>query len=167
MLPSTKRDLPPSGSVLRRDPLTGKIEGNPILTRPMAAHRLSNYVGDFNDFTTALTTLAEYASERLTLPQLAFFITAGTADIKGHAATFSDIRDTLGESLNKSLHTTYKVFMAQARKRSDTKVRNPGLGWLTTEVDPEDNRRKYIHLTPTGRLVMTKLAQALTGDQLD
>lgn len=100
------------------------------------------------DFSVATVRAAELGPDRLTLGQLVFFLYAGMADLAGRPATFSEIREAAGSRINKSMHTTYKVLLDGARRsdRADT----PGVGWLYTETDPTDNRRKLLRLTPKG-----------------
>lgn len=114
---------------------------------------------DLQKFSAALVALAELSPERLTLGQAAFFLHAGIADLRGTAATFTDIKDALGDTINRSLHTTYKVLVDESRKRGER--REPGLGWLTRETDPNDNRRKYLRLTQRGRSILTDVATRL------
>jgi hypothetical protein len=120
-------------------------------------------VGALTDFSAALIELAEQAPERTTAAQMAFFVLAGMADAAGKPATFTEIRDAVGPTINRSLHTTYKVFLDRVQRRSDTPATRQGLGWLTREEDPEDNRRKYLRLTPKGRAVIRSLVETLQG----
>lgn len=115
------------------------------------------------NFSAGLIVLAEIAPRHLTLAQAAFFLTAGMADRAGRASTFTDLKDTLGPEVNRSLHTTYKVFLKEGRKRDGERI--AGLGWLTGELDPTDNRRKFLRLTRTGQRVIDEVAAAITyGD---
>lgn len=91
----------------------------------------------------------------MTLPQAAFFLEAALADLRGCPTTFSELREALGPIIGKSLHTTYKVFLDEGRNRNGK--REPGVGWLTRETDPKDNRRHYLRLTDAGREVLDKL----------
>lgn len=118
-------------------------------------------VSRLRDFAVPLIRAAELAPDRLTLGQLAFFIYAGMADLSGHPATFTEIRDIAGERINKSLHTTYKVLLEGSR-RSD-RANTPGVGWLYREMDPTDNRRKLLRLTRTG----DEILRALTASYKD
>lgn len=120
-------------------------------------------VADLRTFSAGLIELAEQAPERTTAAQMAFFLLAGMADAVGKPATFTEIKDAVGPAINRSLHTTYKVFLDRIQRRSDTDVTRQGLGWLTREEDPEDNRKKYLRLTPTGRAVLRSLTTTLTG----
>ncbi|WP_296675710.1 hypothetical protein [Novosphingobium sp.] len=113
------------------------------------------------NFSAGLIVLAEVGPDRMTVTQGAFFLIAGLADQAGRPATFSEIRETLGDVLNKSLHTTYKVFLEEGRNREGK--REPGLGWLSRETDAADNRRKYLRLTNRGRQIMAEVASALAA----
>lgn len=115
------------------------------------------HVGDLRTFSAMLIELAEQAPERTTAAQMAFFVSAALADMAGRPGTFTELKDALGPAINRSLHTTYKVFLDRIQRRSDTDVTRAGLGWLTREEDPQDNRRKYLRLTAKGRDVMRGL----------
>lgn len=120
-------------------------------------------LGGLRNFSAALIELAEQAPERTTAAQMVFFLLAGLADEADKPATFTEVRDAAGPAINRSLHTTYKVFLDRPQRRSDTDATRQGLGWLTREEDPEDNRRKYLRLTPKGRRVMKGLVATLEG----
>ena len=122
---------------------------------------LQGSVSDLRGFSTALVVLGEMAPERTTLPQVAFFLLAALADMTGRAATFTEIRETVGPAIGRSLHTTYQVFLDRERHRSDTAKVTAGMGWLEREADPKDNRKKYLKLTAKGREVVRELAAAL------
>jgi hypothetical protein len=122
-------------------------------------------VGALKDFSAALIELAEQAPERTTAGQMAFFLLAGMADAAGKPATFTEIKEAVGPAINRSLHTTYKVFLDRVQRRSDTDATRAGLGWLTREEDRADNRRKYLRLTPKGRAVINSLIKTLRASQ--
>lgn len=111
------------------------------------------------NFSAGLIVLAELAPRHLTLAQCAFFMTAALADRAGKAATFSELREAVGDAVNRSLHTTYKVFLNEGRLRDGERAK--GLGWLERDTDPSDNRRKYLRLTPLGHSVVDEVAAAL------
>lgn len=104
-----------------------------------------------------MLALAEEAPDRTTLAQMTFFIFAGKADLAGKPATFTEIRDKLGPAVSRSLHTTSKLFLDRPINRSDYKAKRPGLGWLTREMDPADNRRNFLRLTTRGHQVLEKV----------
>jgi hypothetical protein len=115
---------------------------------------------DFRDLSNAMLALANEAPERTTLPQMTFFLLAAMADLKGKPSTFTEIRDGVGPTVNRSLHTTYKIFLDRPLRRSDYESKRQGLGWLTRELDPEDNRRNYLRLTASGKRVLLKVLEA-------
>ncbi len=88
---------------------------------------------------------------------MSFFLLAARADLRGRPSTFSEIRDAVGPSVNRSLHTTYKVFLDKPLKRSDYDSNRAGLGWLTREIDPDDNRKKFLRLTQVGKDVLARI----------
>jgi hypothetical protein len=115
------------------------------------------------NFSAGLLVLAELAPKHLTLAQCAFFMTAALADRAGRPATFTDLREAVGPAVNRSLHTTYKVFFTEGRVRDGARVQ--GLGWIKAELDPLDNRRKFLRLTRIGQSVVDEIAAAITyGD---
>lgn len=126
---------------------------------------LALHVRDLRNFSTALIALAEQAPERTTVAQMVFFLLAGMADAAGKPATFTELKEAAGDSINRSLHTTYKLFLDRPQTRSDYDSKRQGLGWLTREIDPRDNRRNYLRLTPKGRSVLLGLLETINdGD---
>lgn len=119
--------------------------------------KLLSALPELKNFNNALVRLASMAPERLSLPQAVFFIEAARADLSGQPATFTELRDRTGPAISRSLHTTYKVFL-DAKNREPK--RQTALGWLTREIDAEDNRRKYLRLTAKGRRIIEELIQA-------
>lgn len=126
-------------------------------TQPSRGYGTSTPV--LRNFSAGLIVLAELGPDRLTLTQGAFFLLAGLADRTGRPATFSELRDTVGETVGRSLHTTYKVFLSEGRNRDGE--RQAGLGWLRAETDPADNRRRFLRLTQTGQRIMDAVFLAL------
>ena len=120
---------------------------------------------DLRTFSQAVTYLAEQAPERTTAAQMAFFVVAGIADAMGKPRTFTEIQEELGPAINRSLHTTYKVFLDREQRRSDTEVSRKGLGWLTREEDPDDNRRKYLKLTNKGHSILRELGLRISSPE--
>jgi hypothetical protein len=112
------------------------------------------------NFSAGLIVLAELSPRQLTAAQLAFFLTAGLADRAGRASTFTDLKDAVGPTVNRSLHTTYKVFLKEGRVRDGDRV--TGLGWLKADLDPLDHRRKFLRLTNAGQRVIDEVAAAIT-----
>ncbi|HEY0623191.1 hypothetical protein [Sphingomonas sp.] len=122
-------------------------------------------MAEFGDFSAALIRLGEMMPERTTIAQASFFLLAALADLAGKPARFSDIREAAGGHLNRSMHTTYKLFLGGVRRRRTTNNAE-GLGWLYREENPADNREKFLKLTPEGRQVMRDLLAALTGKEV-
>lgn len=108
----------------------------------------------------ALGALAELLPERTSLSQILFFLHAARADMLGKPKRFSDIKEDLGDRINRSLHTTYKLFLSDGNLREG--ARQPGLGWLYTEANPQDLREKFIRLTPAGKKLLKDLNKQLT-----
>lgn len=136
--------------------LTAQIERNTTGARKMDRKTgLQLHIGEFANFSTAMIVLAEMAPERMTMSQAIFFVLTATADLAGRNPTFSDIRDAVGDTVNRSLHTTYRVLLEPNRNYPK------GLGWLRQEENPMDARQKFLRLTPKGRTVMTAVLRAL------
>lgn len=114
---------------------------------PNSKSGLLKSVKDFRRFAEMMLVLAELAPERMTLSQAIFFILTGTAELSGQQPTYSSIKEEVGEQLNRSLHTTYRILMEPSRAFPK------GLGWLTSDLNPNDNREKFLKLTPKGRSV--------------
>lgn len=130
----------------------------PTTTNSTKPDPLFKSVRDLGDFSAGLMVLAEMAPERLTASQLIFFLLTATADIAGRDPTYSDIREAVGDKINKSLHSTYKIFLEPSR------VYPNGLGWLTAEVNPMDNRQKFLRVTKKGRAVIREVLEALKAE---
>lgn len=111
------------------------------------------------NFSAGLILLAEVSPRNLTMSQLTFFLTAAMADIGGRPATFSELKEAVGPAVGRSLHTTYKIFLKEGRMRDG--VRMEGVGWLKTDVDPLDNRRKPMSLTRSGKRIVDELLATL------
>lgn len=114
------------------------------------------HMRDLKEFSLALITLSEQAPDRLTIAQLTFFIAAALADLRGSPATFTEIFEVIGDQINKSLRTTYKVFL-DVRPRKDRPNNAPGVGWLHRVTNPKDEREKFLKLTPKGKFVVEQL----------
>lgn len=112
------------------------------------------------NFSAGLIVLSELSPRHLTMAQASFFLVAALADRAGRAATYTDLKETLGPQVGRSLNTTYKIFLKEGRLRDGERME--GLGWLTAELDPTDNRRKFLRLTRTGQRIIDEVAAALT-----
>jgi hypothetical protein len=119
---------------------------------------LTTSVSAFADFSAGLMVIAELAPERLTCSQVIFFLLTGTADIAGRDPTYTDIKEAVGDKINKSLNTTYRIFLEPSRLYPN------GLGWLKQEPNPDDNRVKFLRLTKKGKDVMRQTLEALRGE---
>lgn len=112
-------------------------------------------------FSKGLITLAEIAPERMSASQLVFFLLAGLADVRNSPTTFTEIKEGVGAAIGRSLHTTYKVFLTEDELSS--RSRQQALGWLYSESDRNDRRRKYLRLTSEGARAMNALLATLQG----
>lgn len=116
------------------------------------------HVADFANLSAAMIVLAEMAPDRMTMSQAIFFLVAASADLAGKRPTYSEVREALGDDINRTLHTTYRIVLEPSR------VYPKGLGWMTRETNPADNREKFLRLTKKGREVMKEVLRALGKD---
>ncbi len=102
---------------------------------------------------SALTAyLAQAGNDRLNVNQLAFFLEAAVADIRGAPMTLSDIMKNNDGVLNRSLLNTYRVLLTGSGKD----YKEIGLDWLRKEPHPDDERKNLLRLTDTGELVLRR-----------
>lgn len=118
---------------------------------------LNRHVGALAGSSAFLMYLAEAGNARLSMSQAAFFFLAATGAARGVPLTLSQILEGTGsEALGRSVKNTYKVFL-------EPTPRNPnGLGWLTREVNPDDEREKMFSLTEKGEEVVRAALLAMT-----
>lgn len=102
-------------------------------------------VNELAGLSAFLLYLADAGNDRLTINQAAFFLIAAASDARGVPLTMGEIMERGEGVLTQSLKTTYKVLLEPTPH-----YKNIGLGWLTREPDPDDERRKYLRLTPLG-----------------
>jgi len=116
---------------------------------------LKKHVGDLARFSAAMIVTAELSPHRMTTSQVIFFVTAAAAILAGRQATYTAIKEAIGEDVNRSLKTTYRVLLEPSRLY-------PGaLGWLKRETNPADNREQLFDLTPRGRHVLEQIIEAM------
>ncbi len=131
------------------------------MTTPKNPPPSSNEPGRTRNSARLLSTALRVASlagcDRLTVPQLLFFLTVAEADMANKATTLTDIQEGLGDAIGRSLHSTYKTLMAP-RGRTNAN----GIGWIKSDVNPDDLRQRFLSLTPLGKKVVTAMAEALT-----
>lgn len=104
-----------------------------------------------------MLSLAERASDRLSLTQMAFFFLAAHADVKGSPVTRSMLLKEHDEVFKGSVRNSYRQLLEPARRYPK------GLGWLTTEENPEDSREQFLRLTSKGRAVLEEALAAQRG----
>lgn len=119
---------------------------------------LSRHTGDFRNLTAALIALADSAPHRMTLSQAVFFLAAGAAVLRGERPTYTDIKNAVGDEVNRSLKTTYRVLLEPSRLYPNA------LHWLDRVENPSDNREKFLVLTPAGRRALKAAADALADN---
>lgn len=115
-------------------------------------------VGKLAGLSAFLLYLAEEGNDRLTINQAAFFTIAAAADLRGAPMTLTEIMERGDGIVTKSLKTTYKVLLDPSPS-----YKSIGLGWLSREPDPADERKKYLRLTKKGRNVVKAMMLA-SGD---
>lgn len=120
------------------------------------------YSPALRNFSAGMILLSELAPRHLTMAQASFFILAALADQQGRATTYTDLKDALGPLVSRSLNTTYKIFLKEGRVRNGERIE--GLGWLLAEVDPTDNRRKFLRLTKAGQRIVDQIGSILATE---
>ena len=123
----------------------------------MEALRLQMHTGDFRRFSSAMTVIAQMSPHRMTTSRVIFFVTAAASILSGKRPTYTEIRESIGDEVNRSLNTTYRVLFEPSR------VYPKALQWLKRETNPHDNREQLFELTAQGRKVMQKVAEALAN----
>jgi hypothetical protein len=91
----------------------------------------------------------------MSLSQAIFFLKTAAEDLRGKKPTYSDIRGSLGERIQRTLHTTYRVVCERSR------VYPKATGWLKRTTNKADNREKFLSVTPEGRAMLLKIREHL------
>lgn len=110
--------------------------------------KLWKHVEELATSSALLIFLSSVASDKLTLPQAAFFVAAATADAAGKAATRTELLDGALGGSRGSIRNSYRQLLEESRAYPNA------LGWLTVETNPMDDREKLLKLTPEGRKVV-------------
>ena len=125
------------------------------MNKPDINDRLADSAREFESFAKALTCIAEEVPDRVSLSQVIFFLQAAADDLRGKRPTYTEVRDTLGEKVNRTLHATYRVLCERSR------VYPKALGWLARQTNPRDNRENFLQLTPKGRDILRAVREHL------
>ena len=115
-----------------------------------------NNISALTAWTHALAYVTRETPVRLSVAQLAIFALAALGDRKGQPVTFSQLRETLGGSPGGAVHTTYSIFFEEHKGERH-------LGWLRQERCYEDQRVKWLRLTPKGGAVLDAMLDHLSG----
>jgi len=124
--------------------------------------------GDFERLAAAMKVFAAAVPERTTIRQSLALLLVCYASAMGRSITLSDIQDLAGEDLEgrpligQTIERTLDTFRVPTHRTPNA------LGWVTTEEDPLDRRRKYLKLTAEGISAANELITALrtvTGDE--
>lgn len=126
-----------------------------IMPKTGTSKELWKRVGELAGSSAFLLYLADVASDRLSLTQAAFFMLAATADAAGKPATRSTLIATYSDTFRGSIRNSYRQLL------EPTRVYPKGLGWLTTERNPNDDREQMLVLTEEGRKVILGALMAL------
>jgi len=106
-------------------------------------------------FSAGLETCAQEGWDRMTVSQLLFFCAVAEADLMGQDVTFTNIKDRLGSSISRSLHSTYKTLLEPRGRTNEN-----GVGWLSAEPNPHDLREKFLRMTIKGREIAASIQAA-------
>jgi hypothetical protein len=104
----------------------------------------------------ALRVASLAGCDRLTVPQLLFFLTVAEADLARRVITLTDIQEGLGDAIGRSLHTTYKTLLVPRGKTNANAI-----GWLKSDANPDDLRQRFLSLTSLGREIIDAMAGAI------
>lgn len=105
------------------------------------------FVKPLASLSAALLYLAEAGHDRLTINQAAFFLLVAAADARGRPLTLTEILEGAEDVLGKSIANSYKSLLEPHGRTPHSFA----LGWVYREPDLDDERRKYLRLTPKGK----------------
>lgn len=109
---------------------------------------LKTHVGELAGYSALFLYLADAASDRLSISQAAFFMMAAAANARGAPLTAAQLQEAAGENISKNVKNSYRRLLTPSNA-------NPGgLGWLDREGNPDDEREKFLVLTPKGEEVI-------------
>lgn len=94
-------------------------------------------------------------ADRLTIPQVMFFLEVAQANLQGRTVRLRDILDRLSDTIGKTIRSTYPTLMVPTGASSEN-----GMGWVIGEMNPADNRERFLRLTPLGLEVAERIAAA-------
>lgn len=109
---------------------------------------------DLKTLVSAMSVLAAAGHERMTVQQALFFLATAYHDVMGQSATVSRIRE-IYEPLGRSVEKSSLQFLAPNKRNEEA------LGWLNQELDEDDRRVRYLHLTEDGEDVVAALVEAM------
>ncbi len=108
-------------------------------------------------FQKALFAYNELVPARMTGLQMQTFLMIAVAHARERDLTMTDLREESGELIGMHMNRSYQFFLPPS-------ARNPeGLGWVMTEEDPLDGRRKYLRLTEKGEEIADLFIELIGG----
>jgi hypothetical protein len=129
--------------------------GQVLAKRDAMPKQLWQRVPELAGSSAFLLYLSDVGSDRLSLTQAAFFLLAATADASGKPATRSELIQTYHENFRGSIRNSYRQLLGPSR------LYPKGLGWLSTEENPNDSREQFLRLTDEGKSVIAGALMAL------
>lgn len=105
-------------------------------------------------WTHALAYLTRETPVRLSVAQLTMFALAALGDRMGQPMNLTQLQETLEGSPGGSIRTTYTIFFAEHKGERH-------LGWLRQETCCEDQRVKWLRLTPKGGAILDAMMEHL------
>lgn len=142
-------------------PPTGDLFTNQTSSEASLATGMALNAAFYHRYAQSFRVIAQRLPVRTTARQAFAFLLIAQMNAGGHTITAKRLRDIAGrdesgeEVLGQSIQRTYQVFL----EKSD---HNPeGVGWIFTEVDPDDRRNNFLRLTERGLMIATEIQKWL------
>lgn len=115
---------------------------------------LSHLTGPLDKAAAFTRFLSEITPARTSMRQVYSFMVIVQANAMGRSVTLTDVREIVEPLMGQHLARSYQLFLSP-EEAQDIEA----LGWVETQVDMSDRRKKYLILTHKGRDIATQIAQ--------
>lgn len=128
-----------------------------------SSHTPPEFAHDLERLSMALAVLARELPARTTIRQTLAFVLVALHDAMGRSVTLKDLQHIAGSTadgrpvIGQTIERTLDTFREPTNRAPDA------LNWVTDEVDPDDRRLKYFHLTPEGTEQVREIIAALAA----